>query len=194
MSDPRAAQQAASAMQRPTSLTVIGWLAVGFGSLAVLGGLMGLTVSLLVPETHDVSTQDTADMPTPFGIMTPVFRYFWVLATVQLLAAALLIVAGIGLLRLKAWARTAIEVFAWLGLAYNLGFGVFWLWSLAAMTEDVPKDTGPAAAVPIIMMVFGIAMIIAFSVPLVIVIRVLRSTNVREAIAAGTNPHDEFLG
>jgi hypothetical protein len=178
--DPPAAQQG---VERPTSLTVIGWLAVGLGSLGVLGGLMGLAVSLLVPEMHDVGTQDTADIPAPVGIMSDVFPYFWVLATVQLLAAALLIVAGIGLLRLKAWARTAIEVLAWLGLAYNLGFGVFWLWSLAAMSEGMPKDAGPAAVVPT-MMVSGIVMIVAFSVPLVIVIRVLRGTNVREAIAA----------
>lgn len=172
-------------MQRPTSMTVIGWLAVGFGILAVLSGVLGLTISLLVPELNQ--GPPPSDMPAPFRLMSRLFNFFWVLAAIQVFGAALMIAAGAGLLRLKAWARTTIEVFAWLGLAYNLGFGVFWVWSLSAFMQGIPKEAA-AAAVPGVMMVFGVVMIIAFSIPLVIVIRVLRGPTVRAAIASANEP------
>jgi len=171
-------------MQRPTSVSVIGWLAVIFGGMAVLSAVMILTVSLLVPEMRDATPPESSDMPAPFRLMSYVFRYFWVLAVIQLGAATLLISAGVALLKLRAWARTTIEIYACFGLAYNLAFGTFWLWSIASMMKVVPEEAGTAATMSIVMMVFGALMVVGFSIPLIIVIRVLRGATVRTAIAA----------
>jgi hypothetical protein len=117
--------------------------------------------------------------------MDRLFDAFWVVGALQLLIAAVMISAGVGLLRLRPWGRTGAEVLAWLGLVYNVSFGTLWCWTLIEMTRNVPREAGAAGAIPMIMLAFGVVMIVAFCVPLVVIIRVLRGKTVRNAIAAG---------
>src|SRR5712691_13348262 len=154
-------------MERPTSITVIAWVFIGFGILALLTGLFGLAISFVSP-TPSPTPQEAAHMPAPFQLMSSMFNFFWLIAGLQLASGALMIWAGVAFLKLRSWARAVLEVFSWLALAYNLCFGVFWVWSLASMTRQVPHEAGPAAAIPYIMMIFGIIITIAFSLPVVV--------------------------
>ncbi|MBM3888507.1 MAG: hypothetical protein FJ388_05200 [Verrucomicrobia bacterium] len=72
--------------KRPTAVTVIGWLCIVGGSIAVLETIWNIRDSL----------------PQPFLNLLA--------AAVFLLLGVVNLIAGVYLLRLRAWARTAIEV------------------------------------------------------------------------------------
>ena len=173
-------------IQRPTSVTVIGWLYIGFGILGLLSGVLFTAMSFLMR-----STMTGAQMPPPspdepafFRLMTSMFDWFWLFGVAQVVVMSLMIWSGAAFLRLRAWARTVVEIIAWLGLTYNVGFGVLWCLTLLSMTQNVPRDSTYVSAFPWIMLAMGIVMIIAFSIPLVVIIRVVRGRVVRDAIAA----------
>ena len=172
-------------VQRPTSVSVIAWVYIGFGILGLLGGILGTAASLLMTSTFESAQRPevSPDDPILFRLMSSMFHYFWLFGVLQLIVAVLMIWSGVAFLRLRAWARTVVETLAWLGLAYNLGFGFLWCMTLVSMTDQMPEEAGAFAAFPIIMLVMGIVMILAFSVPLVVIIRVVRGRTVREAVA-----------
>ena len=62
-------------------------------------------------------------------------QYFDILILVQAVFAAYLLIAAIKFLKLRAWARTVLEVVCWLGLAYMVGFTGFWISGWIAMTQ-----------------------------------------------------------
>lgn len=166
---------------RPTSVTVIGWLFVGFGALALLGGLFGTIMSLLIPLPDEPAAK-MIDAPPPLRLMWHLFNYFAFLAAAQIVVAIIMICSGVAFLRLQSWARTAIEAITWLGLAYNIVFGAFWIWAVVTMWREVPAEAGEAAMFFPVFLAFGTAMIVAFTIPAIVIIRVVRGHPVRTAL------------
>ncbi len=94
-------------MQRPTSVTVFGVLNIIFGSLGILCTPLSM-VTLFSPG---------ASQNPVLKIMqdNPVFRIWMITAAILgVIAAIVLLAAGIGLLRLRPWARTL-----------SIGYGVY---------------------------------------------------------------------
>src|SRR5689334_5381064 len=119
-------------MQRPTAITVIGWVYVGFGILMIFSGaLFSLVAVQIAPASHAMAA-DPHEL-VPFRLMDQFFRYSPLLVFAQFIVATLLIVSGAALLRRRSWARPLVEALAWLGLAYVLAFGTFWLWSVVSL-------------------------------------------------------------
>lgn len=163
------------------SVTVIGWLFVGFGALALLGGVFGAIVSLSFPFPDEPAAK-MADAPLPFQVMSRLFGYFWLLAAVQIVVAIAMIWSGAAFLRLRPWGRTVIEGITRMALVYNLAFGAFWIWLVAAMWSEAPAGADAATIVFPVFISFGAVMIAAFSVPMVVILRVLRGRTVRDAL------------
>lgn len=166
-------------MQRPTSVTVIGWLYVVFGIFMLFGGAFGLAISSVI-DTAEIA-KASQEMPPAFRTMTRVFFYFDLLAAVQLVVAIVVIISGAAFLKLRPWSRPVLEIFAWLALAYLIGFGAFWIWSVTSVAQAVPADAQAPTGFFAIFTAVGIVMILAFAVPPAIIIRFLRSTKVRSA-------------
>lgn len=176
-----------TAAARPTSITVIGWMCVVFGLLGALGGVMTvLTTSVMSFPLAPPSPDELQGIPAPFRVVLQLFDYVRLLAAIQLALAVVLIAAGAAFLRLRAWARAAIEAMAWLAIAYHAAFGVYWAWAMSAMSAlmsgapDAPPNFRPML---MIMTGFGLVMILVFTIPIVAVIRVLRGPVVRQALA-----------
>jgi hypothetical protein len=161
---------------RPHSMTIIGWLATGLGCLMILSAAMVFLASRsLLPE---------GIFPPDPSLAIPdwIFRHLNVLAAAQTLIGILAVVAGAALLRLQAWARTVLEIMAWLALAYVLGFAFFWARTVIAITSHWREDSVVhVPSTPIIAM--GILVTIALAVPLGVVIMTLRGTTVRGALS-----------
>lgn len=101
-----------------------------------------------------------------------------------LLLAAALIGIGLALRRGRAWARTALELLCWLGLGYLVLVVAAWTVFGYLGAFDLPQDLPQAApefGLSKLMAVF--AMAAAAAVPLVLVLRYLRSPAVRAALA-----------
>lgn len=166
---------------RPTAITVIGWLFIGCGALAILSGAFAVVISIVAPPPAEPPAK-TADAPLPFQIVGRIFDYMGLLGAVQIVIAALMIWSGAAFLRLRAWARTVIEAITWLGLLYTLSFGAMWIYLVSTIWRE-------AEAAPDAMNVFfpmfigmGAAVILSFAIPLVVILRVVRGRAVREAL------------
>ena len=163
----------------PGVLRIIAWLWIVAGGLMALSGFMALLALSAMPQMPEP--------PPEFGLMALPFRHIGVLMAAQFVVAVIALVAGIGLLRLRAWARTTVEVMCWLAIAYNLVFVVLWVsaWtSIAAPMMDTMPDGGGWAmryAGP----VMAIVMTAAMTVPLVLMIRYLRGPEARAAVVRG---------
>lgn len=91
--------------ERPTAVTVFGVLNIVFGGMGLLFAPMGLIMTSAMPGLVDTNIAMKA----------------WMLisSAVGFACAILLLATGIGLLYLKAWARTGSLVYGW--------FTIFWI-------------------------------------------------------------------
>ncbi len=128
---------------RPISVTVVGWVWVVVGALRTMGSGIALAAWRLggLREIFTGSSPLAAFLPAP--ILRLAFRHFGAGLVLQLASGVLFLCAGLGLLRLRPWARTAIRIFCWLGLAFVTLFAAGWLflWLSAAPAASVDPST-----------------------------------------------------
>ena len=170
--------------KRPTCVTVIGWAWVIIGGLMCLSAITALFMSLAFNQMVKSQPIVPPEAPAGFGIFALMAEYFPLIATVQLFVAVFGIIAGINFLKLKSWARNALETLTWLLLLFVIGFMVFWLFTLFAMTS--------ASNAPIVMAVFmavmGVVVTGVYGVPLGIMLKYLRGEKVRAAMLGNDKP------
>ena len=163
---------------RPSGVTITALLWIILGAFSFLSGFLG-GVAVLVLE-RDSTIMFYPETSPVLWIMDLLFRYFAAGAAIQMFFSVLAIWAAIGLLRLKSWARSAIELLCWFLFFWCVCFGVFWvyLWTYTATR---------GASVPMLFLEllgaivgFGIAGLT--SAPLLIMIRYLRSDEVHTAV------------
>ena len=130
-------------MQRPTSVTVLGVLNIVFGALGIVAVIFS-AISLMV-----VAPQTTNNPVLEIMRNNPVYSMWMKIALpLGVLAAGVSITAGIGLLHLKAWARTLSIGYA----IYSIAMGVLVMmlncvFILQPLAEQASHKQGPEAAV-----------------------------------------------
>jgi hypothetical protein len=162
--------------QRPRAVTVIGAAWLIFGGFRFLGGLLGLIMWKLG------GMQDLFNRPTAFSGLLPVrtlrsvFRQFGVEVTLQMLVGLVVVFCAVGLLRLRPWARPAIEALCWLGLIFVVCFSILWvfLWTGVIGEAASHPSSYRSLAVSITLLLTG-GLALAF----VVMIRALRRPDVR---------------
>lgn len=173
--------------KRPTSVTVIGWIFIVVAVLMILGGAMGLVAfSFIHPSGGSTVPPMPKDVGRTFAVMSIVFQYFGLLASLQIVFAIFILIAGIQFLKLRAWARIALEIVSYLGLIYTVGFGTFWVVSWISVTSRFPvaeSTVGPPALFNIFGAVMGIVVIAVCVVPLIVIIKFLRGETIKEAVS-----------
>ena len=170
-----------SAPQRPTSVTVIGWAAIGLGCLSVFSGAGALAVSAVMSRMEGFPPQPDPYFPTSW------FTHIRAVAVVQIPLAALAAWAGFAFLRLRPWSRAALEVYAWVSLALLLAFTIEWVLLGLAIRKAIGHETSSSFPLGLFTM-NGFISMLAFATVNVIVIRTLRSRQVREVFAKATHP------
>jgi len=109
---------------RPTVVTVIGWLFVGYGAIGILGSLMAVVWILLLRKLGAAGFPGMQGEGSPLAAMTRASGSVVLQSLGRLLVSALVIVTAAGFLRLRPWSRAALEVFSWLAAAYTVISGV----------------------------------------------------------------------
>jgi hypothetical protein len=126
-------------MQRPVIVTIFGILNIVFGVL----GLMGMVATLVMFTFMDASANPA------LKVMNDNPNYLaWLKLNIPLglLSCIAVIVAGIGLLKLKEWARKLSLAYAVYALVIGIiGVGLNYLWVTRPMLEDASHQHGPAA-------------------------------------------------
>lgn len=161
--------------KRPTSISIIGWLWIILGTWMLFSGMVGFLAFQFQSKAEGY--QRVLQGP---GMAAMMFRHFTAIASVQACVAIVGIVAGIQFLRLRAWARTVIEIMSWLGLIFVMGLGITILTIL--WTQRNPNDTVGIA----IGLAIGANIFVVFGAVLLWMIRYLRSPEVRSAVSS---PH-----
>ncbi len=103
---------------RPTALVVLGILNLVLGALGIVGGLCGAASLAILPALGS-AIPTPPQGPNPFNEISRMYDgipgFYWISAfqiVVQVALAILLLVAGIGLLQMKPWSRSACFIYA----------------------------------------------------------------------------------
>lgn len=181
-----------AAATRPRAVRYIAWAWILTGVINGLGAAVGwLSAGLLQGlESGGALTPHSAAALGLAG--APAGHAFWP-ALGQLALAVLAVAAGIDFLRLRRWARSALEALCWLSIVY-LGIGIvhWWrFWDAFAASGSVGGITVDLAPYRTSGLIIGSACIAALAVPLGVMIRVLRGRTVREALAGAAPQRKE---
>jgi len=168
---------------RPTGIKITAWLWIVAGAFMIFSAVMGGFAYSMMRQM-DKPGIPGGEAPAGFGLMNLMFQNVGAVLAVQCVIAVVAIWAGIDLLRLKAWARSAIEALCWLGVLWTVGFGIYWVYMWISMTGQMPSGPAPAGGdtFQVMGVVMGVIGMLMFAIPLGIMIRYLRGREVRGAI------------
>lgn len=170
--------------RRPTTVTVIGWVFILSGVLALTGAIIGLGAWRAVPGPRSaLLLQPPADAPLPLVWASSLLDIFEGLVLAQGVTAAIAIVAGVQFLRLRQWTRPVLEGLAWFSLVFILGMGLTWVGTWISVTARM-TDAGavPQRLFTIMGVMLGVGTAVVWSLPIAVIIMLLRGPAVRQAL------------
>ena len=171
-------------VKRPGGVAAVAWVWIVSGVLIILSGLMGIGALAQISELTPPHQRPA--LPPLLAAMSGLSHYLILVTLVQMAVAAVAVVAGVYYLRLRAWARSILELLTWMSLVLTLSLGFLWMPMWMGMSNELlPSGTGvdprtlKAAGV-----ITGAAVMIVGAVPLILMIKSLRSRAAREAVGA----------
>jgi hypothetical protein len=127
-------------MQRPTSVTVFGVLNIVFAAFGVLGLIGTIVMFAMMDASRNPVVKMMQNNPA-YAVWMKVSLPLGLAATVVLLTT------GIGLLRMKSWARKLAIGYAIYAIAFSiLGTAVNFIFFMRPMLEEASRKQGPEAA------------------------------------------------
>ncbi len=172
--------------KRPTSITVIGWTFIVSAILMILSGGMGLMMFSLMNQMKADVPPITEELPDQFRAPAIIFEYYVLISLFEIAGAIFVLIAGIQFLKLRKWARNALEIISWLSLVFTVVFGIYWVISWVSLSSKIPIQEG-VSGVPPMLGVFGAVMggvvTLIWAAPLVVIIYFLRGKTIKEAVS-----------
>jgi hypothetical protein len=167
--------------ERPTAVTVIGWVWIVYGTLKLIGGAWALA-ALKLGGLGDALAGPGFPTVLPTRILQGAFGSLALGLKVQMVFATAVAFAAVSLLRLRSWARTAIEVLCWFSLCYVVTFTLGWIWLWRRVSVGAPRP----ASFRFIGLTVAIGAAIVLGLAFASMIRALRSDEVRRAFRGGS--------
>jgi hypothetical protein len=171
--------------ERPKAVTIIGrlWLVVAVFSLCKV--LVNLAIwKVLQPDAPSLFGGVAAESPGQW-LLRPLFGHLTMLMTAQALWWAAVGVSAFALLRLRPWARLAIQGVCCVLLVYAVGFGVFWGAVWPTLPARGAAITALGASYRTLALIGGLTVCAGVSAGLIAMIVLLRAPGVRAAFRAG---------
>ncbi|HEY6929185.1 MAG TPA: hypothetical protein VJA66_05865 [Thermoanaerobaculia bacterium] len=171
--------------QRPRAVTLIGriWLVLAVLSLLRSVGNLIVWTALRPAVPSLVDALNDKDPRTLF--LGPIFAHF---VSVNVTLAALSLAVGVcawQLLRLRSWARPAVQVISGLALLYVVCFGLLWTW---AWTRVPAESATRAHANRGLLLAAGLALCLIFAAGFAAMIASLQSRRVRQTFFPSAAP------
>jgi hypothetical protein len=167
----------------PKTLLVIGWTFLIISVLLIVSGILCLVVNLMfnrMPPDQRLELFESMAQDDPVSLL--VLDYAGMLAFVQSLPAAVVLIISIFFLKLRAWARMGIEIVCWATIAYSIVALIIICTLWLSRIPVLAKYTTGAN------MVFSLALTIAAAVPLIFIIKYLRRSDIRRLfVGSGLN-------
>jgi hypothetical protein len=171
-------------------VTVLGWIWIFLGALGTLSATLVVVFFVgMGPYMERAAIEQPGPELAGWAVLDWVFRHSEIVAIGQWVLTCTTLVAGIQLLRLRRWARAFLEAACWLGLAYTVGFGIWWGYAWVTLTDR--GEWGPEAPPRELFTAFGAGMaammVLGYAVPAGAMIWALRHRTVRAAVAGGVD-------
>jgi hypothetical protein len=170
---------------RPKAVTIIGRLWLVVAVLLLCKALVNLAVwKALQPDVSNFVGDALAETPS-FRFVRPVLTHITAVISMQALWWTFVGIAAFALLRLRPWARVAIQGVCGFLLVYATGFEVFW--AVVWPTLPVRRATAVAfgTSYRTLALVAGLTVCLAMSAGLIWMIVLLRGPGVRAAFRTG---------
>jgi len=169
-------------LRRPTPVTVIGWIFIAGAVFSLLASSLGLVTFANLYQMRKLLLPPGAGQDPAF--LRFVMRYVLPLLGLLLPVSLFVVYAAVQFLKLKAWARVALEAMAWLGAAYILVSGCFWIFVFLKFLFSPPLP-GVTTDYPPLLRVLFVAVsalsTIVWLLPVLALIFFLRFQPVRDA-------------
>jgi len=171
--------------ERPKSVTVIGRIWLVLAVLFLLRSLVNLAFWKLLEMGAPGLLRATAEQSPYAWFLHPLFQHVTALISAQAIGSAAVAFSAYELLRLRPWARVAVQVVCWFALAWVVSFMGFWawLWPRAAAAKAAADPSFSAHSSGNIGLIVGVVVCLAFEAGLAVMIALLRSSKVRAAFA-----------
>ncbi len=163
---------------KPLSVSVIGWIFATLGFFMTIGAV----AFYLFNSKFDIIFEDAifdSDINV-FDFFVNIYKYYEIFSLVQFLLGGFMLISGIYFLKLKSWARTAIDALSKFFLAMLLIFTVYWgyLW---LDFEGFPESNSVVdwSMMKVVAIFIGVFSLAVYGGLLYIIIMILRSKKVR---------------
>jgi len=167
---------------RPRAVTIIGRVWLVAGTLLFLIGLVDLIFWVVLKPAMPTILGYAAQKDPGMRFLAPYFEHYTLVKTIEVFFGAAAALSAFHFLRLRAWARAALEAASWIYLVYIVAFFGF----SYAIWRQALRDPAIVAAHPIAgeRMVGGAGVAILLVAALVLAIVRLRGHRVRAAFEA----------
>ena len=163
---------------RPFSISVIGWV------FAIIGGqlMIGALGFFIINTRMDVLFENTVFKENAFflDIFVGIYKNYILVSSIQFLLGLYLLISGIYFLKLRAWARSAVEAICWVMLFFLIVFAVYWVFMWIDFSGNVLESTKIDLSLLKLAGIFiGIFSLAVYGGLLYVIIRLTRSTRIR---------------
>ncbi len=111
--------------RRHIAITIIGWVYILGAVFTLLAGSLGFMTYANIQQMRKLLLPPGEFQDTAF--LRFMVRYVLPVLVLQIPISLFVAITGAQFLKLKAWARTVLEVLAWILAAYIVVSGIFWL-------------------------------------------------------------------
>jgi len=155
---------------RPTCITVIGWVWIILGGILCFSAIMALFGSIMIGNMPQTDPDASQKIPA-------IFKYLHVFAIGQIGIAILGLISGINFLKLKSWSRSVLEILTWILLLFIAAFGGFFVYQRMPISSSQSSFGFGIMEIVIMIAIFGF-----YGVPLIIMVKYLRGDKVNAAM------------
>lgn len=172
-------------MSRPASIQVIGGLYLAGGILSTLSGLLGY---LAAPAQISLTLQSFPDAPSgsnPLSAFLSFIQHLRLLVGIQTAISTFTLIVAWQFLKLRDWARTALEGLSWFCLLLGMAAEGLWIWYWRRALTRIPSlEELPDLHSTFLTVgwVLSSLLFLVWILPLVIILVFLRGSKIKQAM------------
>jgi hypothetical protein len=169
--------------RRSGTLAALAWSFIAAGGLLAAGGVAGLFWAgpLKAHPEQSLIYGLLRDLPDGRAIWNTCMRWWVPASWAQIALAVPVLWAGVDLLRLKAWARVALEWGTWVSCLGVAAYGAFMSVTGTRLLSLMSESDGPSLGVRLLFWAMMALITGLLAAPLVLTALFLRRREVREA-------------
>lgn len=164
--------------KKPLSVSVIGWVFIAFGIQMILLSL----VFFIFNSQFDIFFQDEIfnEHIFIFDLIITLYKNYIIFSMIILLLGAACLISGINFLKLKKWARLAIEKICTFLFIFVLVFSFYWIFMWINFSGSFLNDTNLNWSMLKLTAIFiGVFSLLVYGGLLWVIIRLARSDMIR---------------